>query len=703
MSKLAPPVSSYTIRLRASWNPGRARESRMAFYPITIFLSAFLLFQIQPIIAKMILPWFGGASSVWSTCMLFFQVVLLLGYLYAHWLNEHLSPRRQALVHGSILLLSLLVLPVAPEASWKGGAVDYPAWRILGLLAATVGLPYLLLSTTSPLLQAWYARTRAGGAPYRLFALSNLASLLGLLAYPFVVEPNLTVRLQGQAWSAAYAVFAILCGLTAWRATRRAAPAARPAGGADAFIEEPPRWRVRWLWLGLTACASLLLLAITAYLTQDVAAVPFLWIVPLSVYLLSFIICFEAPRLYFRPLFLGALPVALGGLAYALSGEWEGFKVPSMVLLWAGGLFVFAMVCHGELVRRKPSPRYLTTFYVMVALGGALGGLFVGLAAPSLFPAYYELPIGLALAAAMAVVVLWPRRAKWVRAALACGFCGYVGVLVWVTRWDFQNCRISVRNFYSQLRVREVDDDDGAGPRRKLLHGVINHGEQVLAEAYRHKPSTYFCPESGVGRVMQAGAADPPRRIGILGLGAGTLVAYGRRGDVFRIYEINPQVARLARSEFTYLRDTPARVETVLGDGRLSLEREPDQGFDVLVMDAFSGDSVPAHLLTLEAFRTYLRHLKPGGVLALNISNKYLNLRPVMARAASRFGKVAMCLEFSAGDEDLLCFGSSWALIMDAGTREALAAKLASSYLLPPDPGFRPWTDDYSNILRILK
>ncbi len=675
----------------------------MALYPITIFLSAFLLFQIQPIIAKMILPWFGGASSVWSTCMLFFQVVLLLGYLYAHWLHEHLNPRWQGLVHGAILLLSLLVLGVAPDPSWKGGAVEYPAWRILGLLASSVGLPYFLLSTTSPLLQAWYARTRVGGVPYRLFALSNLASLAGLLAYPFLVEPNLTVRLQGQAWSAVYTGFAVLCAVTAWRAAGRAAPAAHSAGGANSPLEPPPRWRLRWLWLALTACASILLLAITAYLTQDVAAIPFLWVVPLSVYLLSFIICFEAPRLYFRPVFLGALPLALAALTYQWSGEGESLHVSRMVLLCAGSLFVFSMVCHGELVRRKPSPRYLTTFYVMVALGGALGGLFVGLAAPSLFRAYHELPIGLALCAALAVIVLWPRRARWLRAVLACGLCGYVGVLCWLARRDFRNCPISVRNFYGQLRVREVDEDDGAGVRRKLLHGVIDHGEQVLAEEYRRKPSTYFCPEGGAGRVMQARPDDPPRRIGILGLGAGTLVAYGRRGDLFRIYEINPQVLQIARTEFTYLRDTPARVETVLGDGRLSLEREPDQGFDVLVMDAFSGDSVPAHLVTLEAFRTYLPHLKPGGVLALNISNKYLDLRPVMERAASHFGKVAVCLEFTPDEDDLLCFRSSWVLIMEESTRAALAPRLASGYLLSPHPSFRPWTDDYSNIFRILK
>jgi SAM-dependent methyltransferase len=681
----------------------------MALYAATVFLAAFLLFQIQPMIAKMILPWFGGSSAVWSTCMLFFQVALLLGYLYAHWLHEGLSARWQRIVHTLLLLASLAVLPVAADAAWKGSAVDNPSWRILGLLAATVGLPYFLLSTTSPLLQSWYARTHVGAVPYRLFALSNLACMLALLTYPVLVEPSLSTRVQAQVWSGAYACFAVLCVAIAWRSARKCARRTDPAAAQAA--PKPPGRALRLLWVALAACASILLLSVTTYLTQDVAAVPFLWILPLSVYLLSFILCFEAPRLYWRAVYLPLLILALGAMAYMLWPDREKFRVVSTVAVSVSALFVFSMVCHGELVRTKPHPRHLTIFYVMLSLGGATGGLFVGLLAPNLFNAYYEFPIGLALCAGLAVLVLLrERRAFFQRSwGRACGLAvlaalgSYVAVLGWVVRDSIQGYRVVARNFYSQLRVLEVDEDDGVGVRRKLLHGAINHGEQILSEVYRRKPVAYFCPETGIGRAMLAGKEGVPRRIGILGLGCGVLAAYGHPGDTFRIYEINPLVLELARSEFTYLRDTPARVEVVLGDGRLSLEREPDQHFDILVMDAFSGDSVPVHLITREAFRTYLRHLKPGGILAVNVSNKYLDLRPVMERVARHFGKVALYFSFTPEDDDVVCFGVGWVLIVDAATGQAIASQLGSGEALQARADFRIWTDDFSNMYRILK
>lgn len=682
----------------------------MLLYAITVFLSAFLLFQIQPVIAKMILPWFGGCSAVWSTCMLFFQAALLLGYVYAHWLHERLPPRKQAILHTVLLLASLLVLPVVPDPSWKAPGAENPSLRILGLLAVTVGLPYFLLAATSPLLQAWYARTHAGSIPYRLFALSNLASMLALLSYPVLVEPSLSTRTQAHTWSLAYACFGVLCAVTAWFSSG----AFRPAARAEQFPckpAPPPGRTLRVLWVLLAACASTLLLAMTAYLTQDVAAMPFLWILPLSVYLLSFILCFEAPRLYFRPVFLVLLVPALGLMAWFLSPFSDSLKVVPAILVSAAALFVFCMVCHGELVRTRPHPRYLTTFYLMVSLGGAAGGLFVGLLAPVLFNAYYELPAGLALCALLAAAVLYREHGELLRKhwkgaagiALACGVGLYMGFLAYSVHDSISGYRVVERSFYGQLRIRDADQDDGMGPRRKLIHGIINHGEQILAEEHRRKPTTYFCPQSGVGCAMESRAANEPRRIGIIGLGCGTLVAYGRPGDVFRIYEINPMVLRLARTEFTYLRDTPAQVEVILGDGRLALEREPDQRFDILVMDAFSGDSVPVHLITTEAFRTYLRHLKPGGILALNISNKYLDLRPVMERAASRFGKIALSLGFIPEDEDTLCFSSRWVLIVDPAARQALSSTTCSGDVLQPYPGFRPWTDDFSNIYGILE
>jgi SAM-dependent methyltransferase len=697
----------------------------MLLYSLTIFLSAFLLFQVQPIIAKMILPWFGGSSAVWSTCMLFFQVVLLLGYLYAHWLHEKLAPRKQAVAHIAALVVSFAALPMLPNPGWKSAGVAHPSLTILALLAVTVGLPYFLLSSTSPLLQAWYARTHREGMPYRLFALSNFASMLALLSYPFVVEPNLPSRTQGLVWSAAYVCFAALCGTTAWRSSAHAGgPQAAAREGAPA-MDGNPTWTGRLLWLGLAASASVLLLAVTNHLTQDVAAIPFLWILPLSVYLLSFIVCFESPRFYRRAVFLPLLGMALAFMAYRLwpyrtsfDPPWLGFlthlPIRWVIACFAVGLFVCCMVCHGELARLKPHPRYLTGFYVTVSLGGAMGGLFVGLVAPNFFRAYYEFPIGLGLCAAAAFLVLarglwrlsggalwaWPRLGA---AALAIVLCGYLACLAVVMREMVDGYRVVARNFYGLLRVEDegnpkIDQD----ANRKLVHGTINHGEQFLREPYRRQPVTYFCPQSGIGLAMQA-QEGPPRRIGILGLGCGTLAAYGRLGDTLRIYEINPLVLDIARSEFTYLRDTPARVEVALGDGRLLLEAEPSQQFDLLVMDAFSGDSVPVHLITREAFRTYFRHLKPGGILAVNVTNTYLDLRPVVERAAAAFGKVALVYDYTPDENDFLCFNCSWTLTMDGATAAAHPDLRQAGTVLRQERPFRIWTDDFSNMFSILR
>jgi SAM-dependent methyltransferase len=680
----------------------------MVFYTATIFLSAFLLFEVQPIIAKTILPWFGGTSAVWSTCMLFFQLVLLLGYLYAHWLHRSFAPRRQALAHIAVLAASLAALPILPNPSWKNAGVAQPSLRILVLLAVTVGLPYFLLSSTSPLLQAWYSRSHKGGLPYRLFALSNFASMLALLSYPTVIEPNLPTRMQGLVWSAAYAGFVLLCALTAWRSS------GEQSVRSDAETGPAPdalHWPLRLTWFALAASASVLLLAVTTHLTQDVAAIPFLWILPLAVYLLSFIICFESPRFYWRPVFLPLLMAALGFMAYRLSSYRGSMEIRLAIALFALGLFICCMVCHGELARLKPHPRYLTGFYVLVSLGGAAGGLFVGLVAPNLFRAYYEFPIGLAFCAATVFAVLlkeaWrfpgPRRV-WTAAALAAILAGYTAFVGKAMYSMVSGYRVVARNFYGQLRVVDINDpalDDDAV--RRFVHGVINHGEQSLRPEYRRRPITYFCEKSGIGRAMlvQQGA---PRRIGILGLGCGTLAAYGKSGDTLRIYEINPLVLQIARSEFTYLSDTPARVEVATGDGRLLLESEPSQQFDILVMDAFSGDSVPVHLITREAFQTYFRHLKPGGILAVNISNTYLDLEPVMERAANTFDKTALVYHYTpdVGD-DLLCFSCSWTLIMDRQTAAAHPELQKEAKLLKPERPFRVWTDDFSNMYGILK
>lgn len=669
----------------------------------TVFLSAFLLFQIQPMIGKMILPWFGGASSVWSTCMLFFQVVLLLGYVYAHWLLKRFSPRRAAAVHSVVLAASLFALPIAANPSWKPVPGSSPSLRILGLLAVTVGLPYFAVSTTSSLVQAWYARAHGGAAPYRLFALSNLASILALLTYPWLVEPSLTTRAQAGIWSAGYGCFALLCATTAWIAGQARAPAPNaPEGEID--CDEPPPIRTRVLWAALAACASILLLSATTFLTQDVGAIPFLWIVPLAIYLLSFILCFNAEWMYQRWIYV---PWAIAGLAItAYRLHPSGWRAPVVPTLWILTLSLFGtcMFCHGELVRRKPLARFLTGFYVAVALGGAAGGLFVGLLAPNVFNAYYEFPIGLAMCAAL-LLILIPRPARFPRlwsGAAGVLFATYTVYLGMGVRQGIHNYRVVERNFYGQLRVLQRGQPGEEDASRVLLHGLIDHGEQMLNEEDRRKPITYFCPESGIGRLMSTRPAVP-QRVGVMGMGCGTLAAYGRRGDTYRIYEINSLVPGIAQTQFTYLSDSPARIEIALGDARLSLEREPDQQFDVLVMDAFSGDSVPVHLITREAFQMYSRHLKPGGVIAVNITNNYLDLRPVIERAASSLGKVALVYQFVPDDDDELCYKSTWTLIADPSIRRTMPGLVQAGEILSPRPGFRMWTDDYSSLWGILR
>jgi hypothetical protein len=684
----------------------------MLFYAITISLSAFLLFEVQPVIAKAILPWFGGSSAVWSTCMLFFQLVLLLGYIYAHLLNK-LAPLRQAFAHISLLAVSLASLPIIPNPGWKHSSMGQPSLTILALLAVTVGLPYFLLSSTSPLLQAWYARTHHRGLPYRLFALSNFCSMLALLSYPFLIEPNLPSATQGMVWSCGFVAFAVLCALTAWRTSAETAVPSCEVATEEVFLDASPTWTTRLLWLGLAAAASVLLLAVTTHLTQDVAAIPFLWIVPLAVYLLSFIICFESPRVYHRAVFVPLLVVSLAFMAYRLVPIPIKMDLRLVIGLLALALFVSCMVCHGELVRLKPHPRYLTGFYVVVSLGGAVGGLFVGLLAPNVFHAYYEFPIGLGFCALVTAIVfmraLWHAPGFWMQTGIAILVVLLAGYFLFLREIMFQmvdGYKVVARNFYGQLRVSDEGDpriDDDAS--RKLIHGVINHGQQMLREEYRRQPVTYFCPESGIGRGMKA-LEGHRRRIGILGLGCGTLAAYGRPGDTVRIYEINPLVLQIANRDFTYLKDTPAKVEVALGDARLVLEgesTEPSQLFDILVMDAFSGDSVPVHLITKEAFAIYFQHLKSTGILAVNISNAYLALDPVMERAANAFNKIALVYHWTPKEDDTICFSCSWVLIMDRTTAAAHPELQTQAKVLRQERPFRIWTDDFSNMFSILK
>jgi hypothetical protein len=681
----------------------------MLAYACTIFLSAFLLFAVQPMIGKIILPWFGGSAAVWSTCLLFFQAALLAGYLYAHRSTQSLRPKRQATLHIALMAISLALLPVLPSPSWKPSQAGDPSLRILLLLTVTIGLPYLLLSTTSPLLQAWYVAARPGAIPYRLFALSNFGSLLALLSYPVLVEPTFTTHTQAYGWSGIYVAFVLLCAAVAWAALRRAprqAAEAEPAPPAP-----PPSWTMRVVWTALAACASTLLLAITNHLSQNVAPIPFLWVLPLGIYLLSFILCFERDKVYHRGVFLPLLVIALDGAAYAIYANEGNANITWAIPTFVATLFVCCMVCHGELARLKPDPRHLTSFYMMISLGGTLGGVFVAIIAPHVFHTYLELPLSMVACAALAAIVLWISPQAWkgkipvaaVRVAMLAFTVGLAIHLGYEKHLSDRLFRLSLRNFYGVLRVRDIPADEENTAVRRLIHGTINHGTQLLDAARRDEPTSYYGPYSGMGRAMGYLQKRGPVRVAVIGLGAGVTASFCRPGDVFRFYEINPLALSIANTWFTFLRDCKADHQVLLGDARLTLEAQPGQHYDLMAVDAFTSDAIPVHLLTREAFVLYFRHLKPSGILAVHVSNRYLDLVPVVSRNAQDLGKAAIDVDDEDEEEDYFS-SSDWVLVSANGSIFHDAA-FKSSSVRPPRmrTNLRPWTDDYSNLFQIVR
>jgi SAM-dependent methyltransferase len=664
-------------------------------YAVTIFLSSFLLFLVQPLIARLILPWFGGSAAVWTTCMLFFQVLLLAGYAYAHGIARR---RYEAIVHTVLLVAALATLPIMPAESWKPAGTDEPITRILLVLGATVGLPYFLLASTSPLVQAWFSRARPQDNPYRLFALSNLASLLALLGYPVVVEPYLAGRQQVSAWSWLFAAFALLCAALAWRTPR--AEVVTTGGDAVPLAKRDFAW-----WLALSAAGSVMLLAVTNHLTQNVASVPLLWLVPLTLYLATFIIAFEGGGWY-RPHFLWpVLLVALLAMAWLLVDTDYHYNLALQLGVFLPGLFIGCLFCHGELYRTRPAPRYLTAFYLTVSAGGALGGLFVAVVAPLIFSGYFELGFGLAALAVLATL----RFVQIGRIAYAASLLVVLGVGACATYDGFRHqrdVRVAKRSFYGVLRVKEYGTPGEDTHLRRLVHGTIMHGEQYLAEQRRRKPTTYYTESSGIAAAIHS-KQDHPVRVGVIGLGTGTIAAYGRPGDLYRFYDIDANVIQIARSEFTFLADSQAKVEIALGDARLTLEREPPEGFDVLAVDAFSSDAIPVHLITREALQTYVRDLKPDGIVAFHVSNRFLDLIPVVARLAKELDLHATLISDDPDDEDddkSFKSRSDWVLVSpQARALEAPAIVQAGAQPPKERPEWRAWTDDYSNLLQILK
>ncbi len=813
-------------------------------FGLTIVLSAFLLFQVQPLIAKLILPWFGGSAAVWTSCMLFFQLALLGGYAWAHWLSEQ-PLKRQIVLHVGLLLVSLAVLPIIPSARWKPVGGDDPLLGILGLLAATVGLPYFLLSATSPLLQSWYSRANGGAMPYRFFALSNAGSMAGLLTYPVLVEPNLTNRHQAWMWSICFILFVAFFLLVALRSSSAADyPDATVTPDKSADTGPAPTWADKLLWTALAACASALLLAVTNHLTQNVAAIPFLWVLPLSLYLLSFILCFDSDRWYRRWLFTRAAAMFLLAMVYLMADSGNFSNLEVAVGLFSAALFVFFMVCHGELARRRPSSRYLTSFYLMVSVGGALGGLLVGFVFPYVLRALIDLPIILSLTAFLFTYLLWSNyssqpgakmktddflnepRDKFVMTvlavsafafvvarlvmskyrdappllsatfdapvllslagifllyllwrsrgvvdasdekrdrlvvlllvlpvivlawlyysrglaiqsvpawlipagllalyllwrcrdtlnnnvvlcalalALSCGMTGYMARETWNT---IGSARVLMRNFYGALVVYDEESSGDMGPVRTLRHGTINHGEQFIWPQYLRHATTYYAEKSGLGLALRSLRVEGNINVGSIGLGAGTTAVYARPGDHYFFYDINPDVLKIATTQFSFLLHCYGSHDVILGDARLSLENELKQGinhkFDLLSVDAFSGDAIPVHLLTREAYNIYWQHLRPNGVLAVHVSNLYLSLAPGVALAAAANGKQAMEINYN-GDDDREETASEWVLVTSRkGFFERDDIKPVATKI-DPIPGLREWTDDYSNLYKILR
>jgi hypothetical protein len=759
----------------------------MLIYYITIFLGAFLLFQVEPILVKYLLPWFGGSSAVWTTSLLFFQLVLLGGYAYSHVLGTRMRPRNQARSHLALILISLLLMgttalvwrsPITPGTGWKPCDSASPVLHLLVLLTVSIGLPYFVPAATAPLLQSWFTRSSPHISPYRLYSLSNLGSLLALISYPFVIEPNLAVRSQALIWSALYATFGIgmvFCAAHQFRIEENTdISAIAPTEEAMGLI---PTRAICILWILLAACASLMLLATTSQLTQDVAPIPFLWILLLALYLLSFIICFHNQRWYDRRVFHCALGVAIVIGTIVLCDQYAG--IVQQIVVFSVLLFCVCMVCHGELVRLRPDTKHLTAFYLMVSIGGAAGGLFAAIIAPHIFSGYWEFQLSVWGSVVLLFLVLMLDRHSWIHqripaltliifaaaillpwmagavadsvrhtygvgAVVTLGLMGVVAfrksetgvfrkpgslvqfavvigllalrkVLLATERTSATGSLHASRNFYGTLAIFERDTSSPQWHYYAMRNGRVIHGRQYPEADKRRQPTAYYGPGSGIGLLR---LHNPHRaktvptggsfRVGVVGIGVGTITAYGRAGDYIRYYEINPDVIGAATDPngyFTFIRDSEAKVEIVPGDARLSIERElrdrKSQQFDVLTIDAFSGDAVPVHLITKEAIALYLQELRPDGVIAFHITNGYLDLRPVLWEMAQSFNLRGAWIHDVAASK--MCTTSDWVLL--ARNDHILGQLDIATHLRSLYSGrkVRLWTDDYSNLFQILK
>lgn len=705
---------------------------KMFLFVVSIFLSAFLIFQIQPMIGKWILPWFGGTPALWSTVMLFFQVLLTGGYAYAFWLIQRGGTKRQVGWHASLILCAFLLLillsflwgsPVIPDSSWKPQNVSTPIPDIFRLLAVSVGLPYFILAANGPLMQAWYSRLFPRHSYARLYALSNLGSLLGLLTYPVLIEPSFSLRWQGWMWALGFLLFGLVAIRIALQ-SRLVSDRAQPEVDTAA-TEATPSLALRVLWIALSATASLFLLSVTNQITQEVAVIPFLWVLPLALYLLSFILTFSGERGYHRTLFIVLFTLSAVFTLFVMLNA-TSLSIRWQILAYCLLLFSACMICHGELYLLRPPAHSLTTFYLMVSIGGASGGVFVSLVAPVIFNGYWEFFIGLATTIAIVLTILRYERSSHRGEGIGrqfstdnalssrarfifTTFCLVTLMLAIIGKF-FSGALYSERNFYGVIRVNELFPDGSAHKAYEMSHGITIHGLQFVEPELHDVPTTYYVPESGAGlAILNHPKYGQTMRVGLLGLGVGTLVTYAQPGDEYRLYEINPAVAELAEGKggyFSFLGDSEAQITIVLGDARISLERELAEGspqnFDVLILDTFSSDSIPVHLVTKEAFALYLAHLAPDGIVAAHITNLHLDLQPVFWQLAQHYGLTMKRINYEG--DSMGGFASHWILLArDPALLENSVIRKNSVDLGGYSTDLELWSDDYSNLFQILK
>ena len=661
-----------------------------------VFLASFLLFLVEPIAAKQLLPAFGGSAAVWITCLVFFQTALLVAYLYAHWLAH----RSHWILHFALLLLA-----AASAIAWSAKTIEwtsasqYPVSAIFAALGLSIGLPFLMLGATSPLLQVWLARLETRGIPYRLYALSNLASLLALALYPTLIEPHFTLKAQRLVWCCGFAAFALVSAILTWR-TRSATNPRQPTRENETAVTPAPLTH-KLLWVLLPMGAAMQLSAVTSYLTQNIAAIPLLWILPLAVYLITLILAFQFPRLLPRGIITRFLVVMLVSLGYMLSQIDVSVPLRIGLSFFLVEVFFACLFCHTEAYALRPQRSSESTlFYLLFAAGGALGSFLVGIASPLIFSFNYDLALTFFVTALLALAVTWnsgwPQRLLWATASIL------LLVLVFMLHIAYlRNTPIAMRNFYGSLRVRESLSAYPGATMRTLTNGSIQHGTQIFSPELRKTPTTYYAEDSGVGLALRFCCVGRGRNIGVVGLGVGTIAAYGQPGDRIRFYEINPAVTPVAQNVFTYIRESGAQISIVEGDARSSLSQEQPRNFDVLVVDAFSGDAIPLHLLTTQAIDLYKRHLAPGGILAIHISNSHVDLEPeivLLAKAAGMDVRRVSTIE----NHDLGEFTATWMLLTN-NSRFFTQPEVSTRVRKPVDASrVQVWTDDYSSLLPIL-